>query len=1222
MNRAALKTYAPQARKDFIQAISDRAAFYGITADKTEPIKIRGDVVVILGREHSKAVASKRMLLEERIKQIGFAQTIEAIAYSWFNRFVALRYMELHGYLDHGYRVLSHPEGKNFPENLEHAEHLDLPNLDKNTVIDLKLAGNKENELYRLILLAQCNALHQAMPFLFERIDDETELLLPENLLNSDSLIRKLVNGIEEADWDKVEILGWLYQYYISDKKDEVIGSVVASEDIPAATQLFTPNWIVKYLVHNTLGRQWLATYPDSALRTQMEYYIEPAEQEPEVVKQLKEITPPSLNPEEITFLDPACGSGHILVEAYDLFKAIYQERGYRSKDIPVLILKKNLYGFEIDDRAAQLSMFALTMKAREDDRNLFQSQKGESGIQPNILCFVESKDLNPESITAELNANISGIGKGDIPESDIAQLIALFEHAKTFGSLIQIPEEMVSKLPAIEERLRKVEGSGDLSWMGLMRLQPLIEQAKVLSQKYDAVVANPPYMGGKGMNAALKGFAKTHLPDSKSDMFSMFMERCQNFGNDAASLSFVTPYVWMFISSYEAIRTKLLNNATLQSLIQLEYNAFEPACVPVCTFIVCKTHIPNYTGNYIKLSDFKGHENQAPKTLEAIKNPNCGWFYEAKPDDFKKIPGSPIAYWVSDKICSFFAENVSVDKLFIAKKGTFTGDNERFLRLWFEVNFNKTFVSASSKKDAKISLRKWFPYNKGGPYRKWYGNIFYVINWENDGLELLNFKNENGNLRSGIRNPQFYFKAGISWSDVTSGDISFRYYPEGFISDSTGPTAYPILEKDISKGLAFLNGKLISKITSALNPTLHFTTNDFLSLPFPKDFEDSNAKEIVSKLIELAKTDWNNYETSWDFTDNPVIRQKQSILKAAFEQWQKQNRAAIDEMKRLEEKNNRLFIEAYGLQDELSPDVPEEQITLVRADREQDIKRLISYAIGCMMGRYSLDKEGLIYAHSGNLDFKKIFFTTDNTDSPDKKENPESSSSVVKFLPDEDGIVPILNTDWGIADDATNRIVEFVNVCWNGELDASSSVASVLSVVKSSPQLEENLAFIAESLGAATDALPRDFIRKYLSSDFYKNHLQVYKRRPIYWLFSSGKLKAFQCLVYLHRYNEGTLSRMRTEYVIPLLGRLSARIEQLESDKLKSSSTSQRKKLQKEQDDLRKQHTELMTFDEKLKNYADQKIKLDLDDGVKVNYAKFADILAEVKAVTGGSEE
>ena len=361
MNRAALKTYAPQARKDFIQAISDRAAFYGITAEKTEPIKIRGDVVVILGREHSKAVASKRMLLEERIKQIGFAQTIEAIAYSWFNRFVALRYMELHGYLDHGYRVLSHPEGKNFPENLEHAEHLDLTNLDKNIVIDLKLAGNKENELYRQILLAQCNALHQAMPFLFERIDDETELLLPENLLNSDSLIRKLVNGVEEADWEKVEILGWLYQYYISDKKDEVIGSVVASEDIPAATQLFTPNWIVKYLVQNTLGRQWLATYPDSALRTQMEYYIEPAEQEPEVVKQLKDITPESLNPEEITFLDPACGSGHILVEAYDLFKAIYQERGYRSRDIPALILQKNLFGFEIDDRAAQLSMFALT---------------------------------------------------------------------------------------------------------------------------------------------------------------------------------------------------------------------------------------------------------------------------------------------------------------------------------------------------------------------------------------------------------------------------------------------------------------------------------------------------------------------------------------------------------------------------------------------------------------------------------------------------------------------------------------------------------------------------------------------------------------------------------------------------------------------------------------------------------------------------------------------
>ena len=1174
MNRAALKTYAPQARKDFIQAIADRAAFYGITAEKTEPIKIRGDVVVILGREHSKAVASKRMLLEERIKQIGFAQAIEAIAYSWFNRFVALRYMELHGYLDHGYRVLSHPEGKNFPENLEHAEHLDLPNLDKNTVIDLKLAGNKENELYRLILLAQCNALHSAMPFLFERIDDETELLLPENLLNSDSLIRKLVNGIEEADWDKVEILGWLYQYYISDKKDEVIGSVVASEDIPAATQLFTPNWIVKYLVQNTLGRQWLATYPDSPLRTQMEYYIEPAEQEPEVVKQLKEITPESLNPEEITFLDPACGSGHILVEAYDLFKAIYQERGYRSKDIPALILQKNLFGFEIDDRASQLAMFALTMKAREDDRNLFQSQKGESAIQPNILCFVESKDLNPESMVSELNANISGIGKGDIPELDITELVALFEHAKTFGSLIQIPEEVVSKLPAIEERLKKVEGSGDLSWMGLRRLQPLIQQATMLSQKYDAVVANPPYMGGKGMNAALKGFAKTHLPDSKSDMFSMFMERCQNFGNDAASLSFVTPYVWMFISSYESIRTKLLNNATLQSLIQLEYNAFEPACVPVCTFIVGKTHTPNYTGSYIKLSDFKGHENQAPKTLEAIKNPNCGWFFEAKPDDFKKIPGSPIAYWVSERLRECFKKGTPLGKVAEPRKGNSTSDNNRFLRLWHEVGLKSIGFGLK-----KFNLEyRWIPYNKGGGYRRWYGLNSSLIDWLNEGSEIRAIPT------SVVTNECYYFKPGLTWSTITSSHFSIRLFDDGFIFDNGGCCIFSEEDKRHYL-LALINSNVFSHILGRINPTLNFQSGEISKFPVIFDLPNKSRIDLFSiDCVITSRQDWDSFETSWDFKTFPVLQHQAQTLAKSQEAADAECIARFAEMKQLEEENNRIFIDAYGLQDELTPDVPDDQITLHRPDREQDIKRLISYAIGCMMGRYSLDKDGLIYANSGNENFDPTQYTI--------------------FPADEDGIIPLLNTDWGIKDDATERLVQFIATAWDKK------------------SLEENLAFIAESLGAAPDALPRDVIRKYLSSDFYKNHLQVYKRRPIYWLFSSGKLKAFQCLVYLHRYNEGTLSRMRTEYVIPLLGRLSARIEQLESDKLKASSTSQRKKLQKEQDDFKKQLGELMAFDERLKNYADQKIKLDLDDGVKVNYAKFADILAEVKAVTGGSEE
>lgn len=1159
MNRTALKTFAPQARKDFLEAIRERAAFYGITEKKIEEMTVKGDTVVIRGKEYPKVIATKRASLEARIKDHGYQQTIEALAYTWFNRLVALRFMELHGYLDHGYRVLSHPENKAFPEILEHAEHLELPSLNRDKVIDLKMDGNREGELYRLILLAQCNALHEAMPFLFERIDDETELVLPENLLNSDSLIRKLVEGIDEVDWEKVEIIGWLYQYYLSEKKDEVIGSVVASENIPAATQLFTPNWIVKYLVHNTLGRQWLATYPDSPIRAQMEYYIEPAEQEPEVAKQLKEIIPESLNPEEITFLDPACGSGHILVEAYDLFQSIYQERGYRSRDIPALILQKNLHGFEIDDRAAQLAKFALLMKARANDRGILEKK-----AQPNILCFVESKDYDVASLTAAVNSNIKGIGKAAIEESLIEELVKIFEHAKTFGSLIQIPEELPAKIQGLEDRLQQMEGSGDLRWLEVQRLQPLVLQAKALAGKYDVVVANPPYMGSKYLNPVLKKYLKEHYLGFEKDLFCASIKNYSEFTSKNGIQGFLTPFNWMFISSFEELRNWVIETKVLRSLVQLEINAFEPAMVTVCLFTVQNKKIPNHKGSFIRLSEFRGSDNQPIKTLEAIRNKSCGWFYEAKPDDFKKIPGSPIAYWVSEKFREIVADSKSIGDVVFCSNGVQTGDNARFLKRWTEVN--KTTV-----------VKKWFFYNKGGDFKKWYGNNDYVVNWDKDGEEIKAQSN------SCIRGENFYFKEGITWADITSNESSFRYFPNNFLFDAKGPSAFST-NCSLSYVLAFLNTSICSFYTKILNPTLSFQIGDFRKLPFKEIAEKFEIENIANTAIKIAKTDWNNYESSWDFTENPLIRQKQPILKSAFEQWQTQNLAAIVEMKYLEEENNRLFIEAYGLEDELSPDVPEDQITLVRADREEDIKRLLSYAIGCMMGRYSLDKEGLIYAHSGNEGFDPTQYKT--------------------FPADEDGIIPLLNTDWGIGDDATERFVQFIATAWD------------------KANLEENLRFVADSLGDGKDEPARDVIRKYFGTGFYKHHLQTYKRRPIYWLFTSGKQKAFQCLVYLHRYNEGTLARMRTEYLIPLLGRVNARIEQLEADKVKSSSTSQRKKLQKEQDDLRKQHTELMTFDEKLKNYADQRIRIDLDDGVKVNYAKFADILAEVKAVTGGSEE
>ena len=607
MNRNKLKAYAPQARRDFIKAVTDRAAYYGLTKDKIEPITEQGDVAIIAGRAFPGAVAAKRKRLEERIRRQGFDQVMEAMAYTWFNRFAAIRFMELHGYLGHGYRVLSHPEGIATPEILEHAEHLDLTELDREKVIELKLEGTKEAELYRMLIIAQCNYLHRAMPFLFEWIGDATELLLPENLLHSDSVIRKLVNEIPEDEWHEVEIIGWLYQFYISEKKDQVIGKVVKSEDIPAATQLFTPNWIVKYMVQNTLGRQWMATYPNSSLKEKMEFYIEPAEQTSEVQDQLEAITPDSLNPEELTLLDPACGSGHILVEAYDLLKAIYQERGYRKKDIPRLILEKNLYGLEIDDRSAQLAAFALTMKARADDRHIF-----ENGTQPHVLAIQESKGIDAGKMTEALNEPILKVElppreflfeemeeeraplfsrknlsvKGDIRQADVAQLIDLFEHGKTFGSLIRVPGKLAEKLSGIRERMKDVLAYGDMFGQAAAEaLKPIVEQPSMLARKYDAVVTNPPYMGGKGLNGLLKGFLKDNYADVKSDLFSAFIVRNTELALPKGQLGFMSPFVWMFISSYEKLRNFLISQKTITSLVQLEYSGFEGATVPICTF-------------------------------------------------------------------------------------------------------------------------------------------------------------------------------------------------------------------------------------------------------------------------------------------------------------------------------------------------------------------------------------------------------------------------------------------------------------------------------------------------------------------------------------------------------------------------------------------------------------------------------------------------------------
>ncbi|WP_313483670.1 BREX-1 system adenine-specific DNA-methyltransferase PglX [Acinetobacter variabilis] len=1165
MNTSHIKKYAPQARNDFIAAMRKQAAKYGITADSILPAEQKGDLLLIGDQVFPLSVMKSRDKLIKRIQTSSFEQTIDYIAYSWFNRLCAIRYMECKGLLDHGRRVLSSADGSaGLPQILEECLDIDLPGLDAGRVAELKLDGNKDEELYRELLLAQCHALNQVMPLLFEQVSDESELLLPDNLTKTDSLIRDLVSSIPEEDWSDVQIIGWLYQFYISEKKDQVIGKVVKSEDIPAATQLFTPNWIVKYLVQNSVGRLWMMAQPDSTLASEWEYYIQPAEQSDEVNTQLKQLIDvrisedgDTLNPESITVLDPACGSGHILVEAYDCLKAIYLERGYRSRDIPRLILENNLYGIDIDTRAAQLASFALLMKAREDDRRLFSN--------PPKLNIIALQDSQPERLDA-FSQDLASTG---IAQADLKELLDLFEHASTFGSLIQVPATFAKKLSDLESKLNTALDSGDIfAQQSAHELLPLVKQAKLLAKQYDAVIANPPYMGSKFYAPALKKFIESNYKVAKGDLYTCFMVRNEYLAKTGALIGMITIPNWMFLSSYEELRKWLFEKTNLQTMSHNGRGVFG-SDFGSCAFTFQKAPILDYKGVYKRLFEKQGSVSSNDELDNIFKLSKS--FY-ASANDFKKIPGSPVAYWVSHKVRAIFENSPSLGEVADARQGLATADNNRFLRFWQEVDIQKVGFGMESRDQAKSSLKKWFPYNKGGEFRKWYGNQEYVVNWENDGLEIRENIDENGKQRSRPQNTDYYFKPSVSWTLLSSSFFGVRYFPQGFIFDVNGMSMFTD-EYRLDPTLCLMLSNISTIMMKVINPTLAFQVSDISKIPV------KILNVSASDKINIAKHDWDSYETSWDFTQNPIIRTQQLNLEQAFNTWQQQNTNAVAEMKRLEEENNKLFIDAYGLQDELTPDVPDEQITLTRADREKDSQRLVSYALGCMMGRYSLDEPGLIYAHAGNQDFVASRYQT--------------------FPADADGIIPLTEMHW-FEDDATYRIQEFLAAVWGKDT------------------LDANMLWLAESLDKKANETAEDTIRRYLASKFYKDHMQTYKKRPIYWLFSSGKQGAFQALVYLHRYNESTLARMRTEYVMPLISKMAAYANSLETDKENSDSAAEIKRIEKKLQDLHKQQAELSTFEEKLRHYADQRITLDLDDGVKVNYGKFGDLLAEVKAVTG----
>ena len=1181
MNLTRLKTYAPAARNALITAVTRRAGTLGIQAGRVEAVTESGDVALIGGHPFPRSIVPLRKQLLDLIQRDGFDHTMEAMAYTWFNRLVALRFMELHdGYLDHGYRVLSHPQGNPLPEILQHAEHVSLKGLDREEVIRLKLDGNRDEELYRLLLLAQCAELNHILPDVFSKLDDATILLLPDNLLHSDSVIRQLVAGSDAEDWQQVEVLGWLYQFYISEKKDAVMArkSAVLTEDIPAVTQLFTPHWIVRYLVENSLGRLWLLNRPNSRLRDHMPYYIE-GEQETDFLKITK--------PEDIKLLDPAVGSGHMLTYAFDLLTLIYEEEGYAANDIPGLILKHNLHGLDLCPRAAQLAELALVFKAREKSRRFFTPG---NLVRPNII---ELQDVR--FAENELHDYISALRLGNIFQHTTLTLLHQFEDAKNFGSLIQpcIPE------PAILELRRIVEEKdlGDQLFLRETHLKVLrvLEQAEALTQRYHVVVANPPYMGSRQMNGELRAFAQDRFAEAKADLFSMFISRGLTLTMHRGYASMITMQSWMFLSSFEDFRDVLIKKSAIVAMAHLGARAFDSIAgevVQTTAFVLINEALENLKGSYLSLINERNESEKESKILQFNMDPGCDDVFHVSSRDLKGVPSCPIAYWISKDTRELLASSIStLSETLNPRQGMATGNNDVYLRLWHEISHAKMAVSASSKEEAweASAPEVYVPYNKGGTFRKWYGNRWYVLRFSETDYHKL--KKSGNNCPS----EKYYFREGITWSDIVGITFAARHNPPGSVFDVKGSCGFPEDEKITTLTLGFLNSRVTSYFKRIFNPSTTFQVGDISKIPVA-----IQANEILEKnggeCILRARVDWDNFETSWDFCDLPLLRSgdwevdssqpggkwKGITLAESWTNYAKYCNASIRRMKELESENNRIWIDAYGLQKELSPDVPGEEITLARADASSDMCAFLSYAVGCMMGRYSLDHPGLILANAG--DTLREFL--------DKVGKPLAE---LAFAPDEDGIIPVLDGEW-FEDNIIARTKDFLRTTF-GEAT-----------------LSENLRFIEESLG-------KD-LRTYFLNDFYRDHLQTYKNRPIYWLFSSGKQKAFQCLVYLHRYSTGTLARIRTEYVIPLQGKLSARITRLEEEVTQTSSSAARKNLQTELDKSKKQMVELLAFDEQLRSYADQAITLDLDDGVKTNYAKFGPLVAESKKVCGTKED
>lgn len=1166
MNKTAIRKFAEWAREKLIEDIKYKAGTVGITengiAEKLpqstsdtyfydvgtkDYTKISG--IEIKQRDALvKAIQTKERSYKSY--QEAFENVIEEVAYTWFNRLIAIRFMEVNDYLPSGVRVLSSEnKAKKEPDLVTTPFDTDLEftSYEQDRIIQLK-DDNKLDELFRMLFIKQCNKLHDILPELFEKTDDYSELLLTISFTDPEGIIHHLINDIEDADFrindemytddgkikadGQVEIIGWLYQYYISKKHDEIVNiykGKVKKADIPAATQLFTTDWVVRYMVDNSLGRYWIERNPQSKLAEKLEFFVTPKNGKIQYVDE-------KIRPTDLTFFDPCMGSGHILVYAFDVLMEIYREVGYSDRDAALSIVENNLFGMDIDKRAYQLAYFAVMMKARSYNRRALIK-----GISNNLAVVEESNSIDKF---------VCGGLKTDSEQNKIGEyLVEAYRDAQEIGTLQTIEKKDYKGFVAYLNNIDSSAGQIDLFSTNILpQMIQLAKQAEIMSNKYAVVCTNPPYMNK--LEGQLKKFVVDNYKAYSGDLFSVFIYRNFDYCKADGYSAFMTPFVWMFIKTYEALRTYIIDTKAITTLVQMEYSAFEEATVPICSFVL-KNGRATEKSLCFRLSDFKGGmEVQKQKVLEAIENKNCGYFYEAEQSNFSKIPGCPIAYWVSDALLNLYNFQL-IGSRFSAKEGVGTRNDTLFMRMFWEVSY--TNISRE---------KRWIFTDKAGGYRKWYLGCTYLMDWENDGYRIKNYRNEDGSLRSRPQNIQYLFKPGISWGKIGSGASSFRYRECGYGFNDAAPTLFG---DDPLPLLAALNTNIYKKLLEIRGGTLNMTCGVIEELPLLGYFEDEREdklKKLVQENFEISKKDWNAFEISSEFRKHQLLCYASKTVSEAFDEWCEECDSRFKKMKANEEEINAIFIDGYGLQDELKPEVEDKDISVRQADLQRDIKSLISYAVGCMFGRYSLDEDGLAYA-GGEWD----------------------NSKYDTFIPDEDNCIPITDEEYF-------------------EDDIVGLFCAWLKKVYGEDTLEENLDFIANALGNKGKT-SREVIRNYFLTDFIKDHIKTYHKRPIYWLFNSGKQNGFKALVYMHRWNADTIGNVRVEYLHRIqrvyekeITRMQEIIDNSHDNKEIFNATKRKEKLQK-------QIKETKDYDAKIAHLALSRIDIDLDDGVKVNYEK-----------------